>query len=80
MPLVQIKGVAGFLSIEQKQELIRRVTDAVVAVEGEGLRPVTWVIVEDVPSGTWGVAGQPLTTVAMQQLAAPSCCGAPHPA
>lgn len=75
MPLVQIKGVAGFLSIEQKQELIRRVTDAVVAVEGEGLRPVTWVIVEDVPSGTWGVAGQPVTTEAMQRMAAPSCCG-----
>lgn len=80
MPLVQIKGVAGFLSIEQKQELIRRVTDAVVAVEGEGLRSVTWVIVEDVPSGTWGVAGQPVTTEAMQQMAAPSCCGATHPA
>lgn len=80
MPLVQIKGVAGFLSIEQKQELIRRVTDAVVAMEGEGLRPVTWVIVEDVPSGTWGVAGQPVTTEAMQQMAAPRCCGATHPA
>lgn len=39
MPLVQIKGVGGYLSLEQKQEIIRKVTDAVVSVEGEGLRP-----------------------------------------
>ncbi|MDI1309270.1 MAG: 4-oxalocrotonate tautomerase family protein [Methylotenera sp.] len=69
MPLVQIKGVSGFLNIEQKQELIRRVTDAVVSVEGEGLRPVTWVIIEDIPSGAWGVAGQPVTTEALQKMA-----------
>lgn len=43
MPLVQIKGVSGYLNIEQKQELIRRVTEAVVSVVGVGLRPVTWV-------------------------------------
>lgn len=69
MPLVQIKGVSGFLSTEQKQELIRRVTDAVVSVEGEGLRPVTWGIVEDVPSGAWGVAGQGVTTEMLRQMA-----------
>ncbi len=51
MPLVQIKGVADYLTAAQKQELISRVTDAVVAVEGEGLRPVTWVIIEDVQPG-----------------------------
>ncbi len=49
MPLAQLKGLSGYLSMEQKQELIRKVTDAIVSVEGEGLRPVTWVIVEDVP-------------------------------
>ncbi|MGD9805065.1 MAG: 4-oxalocrotonate tautomerase family protein [Hyphomicrobiaceae bacterium] len=41
MPLVQIKGVGRYLTIEQKQEMIRRVTDAVLSVEGEGLRSVT---------------------------------------
>jgi len=64
MPLVQIKGVEGYLTKEQKADLIRRVTDAVVAVEGEGLRPVTWVLVEDVPDGQWGVGGQ-LASAAM---------------
>jgi len=41
MPLVQIKGISGYLSLQQKQEIISKVTDAIVAVEGEGLRPVT---------------------------------------
>jgi len=61
MPLVQIKGIEGYLNLEQKQELIRKVTDAVVSVEGEGLRPVTWVIFEDVEPGAWGVGGQTVT-------------------
>ncbi|MCQ8104009.1 4-oxalocrotonate tautomerase family protein [Methylomonas sp. SURF-2] len=68
MPLVQIKGISGYLSLEQKQEIISKVTDAVVSVEGEGLRPVTWVLIEDVASGEWGVGGQPVTTDALRSM------------
>lgn len=71
MPLVQITGVAGYLTLEQKQDLIRLVTDAVVAVEGEGLRPVTWVTIQDVPTGAWGVGGQAVTAEALRDLATP---------
>ncbi len=70
MPLAQIKGINGFLSTEQKQQIIRGVTDAIVAVEGEGMRPVTWVIIEDVNSGEWGIAGEPVTTEAARKMAA----------
>lgn len=69
MPLVQIKGVSGYLSLEQKRELIQRVTDAVLAVEGEGLRPVTWVTIEDVPTGGWGVGGTPVTADDLRLMA-----------
>ncbi|MDD2686064.1 MAG: 4-oxalocrotonate tautomerase family protein [Gallionella sp.] len=68
MPLVQIKGVSGYLTLEQKQEIIRKVTDAVVSVEGEGLRQVTWVLIEDVASGAWGVGGHPVTTEALRAM------------
>lgn len=68
MPLVQITGVGGYLTLEQKQELIRKVTDAVVSVEGEGLRPVTWVIVQDVAAGAWGVGGKPVTDTDLRAL------------
>lgn len=70
MPLVQIKGIEGHLSLEQKQDLIRRVTEAVVSVEGEGVRPVTWIIVEDVTSGAWGVGGQAISSEAFRRMAA----------
>ena len=70
MPLAQIKGISGFLSTEQKQEIIRRVTDTIVSVEGEGMRPITWVIIEDVNSGEWGVAGEPVTTEMIRDMAA----------
>jgi 4-oxalocrotonate tautomerase len=68
MPLVQIKGISGYLSLEQKQEIISKVTDAIVSVEGEGLRPVTWVLIEDVASGQWGVGGQAVTTDAIRAM------------
>ncbi|MCK9623002.1 MAG: 4-oxalocrotonate tautomerase family protein [Methylobacter sp.] len=68
MPLVQIKGISGYLSLQQKQEIISKVTDAIVSVEGEGLRPVTWVIIEDVASGQWGVGGQAVTTEAIRAM------------
>ncbi len=69
MPLVQIKGVGGYLSLGQKQEIIKKVTDAIVSVEGEGLRPVTWVTIEDVNPGEWGVGGQPVTDDDLRKMA-----------
>ena len=52
MPLVQIKLIEGVFAPDQKQEMIERVTDAMVSVEGENMRPLTWVLVqEDVKSG-----------------------------
>jgi len=68
MPLVQVKGVSGYLTTEQKPEIISKLTDAVVSVEGEGLRPVTWVIIEDVDSGEWGVGGEAMTTDMLEQM------------
>ncbi|MEX5282988.1 tautomerase family protein [Nitrospira tepida] len=64
-----MERLSGYLSAEQKAELIRKVTDAIVSVEGEGLRPVTWVIIEGVPSRDWGVGGTPVTTEALKHMA-----------
>jgi 4-oxalocrotonate tautomerase len=41
--------------------MISRLTDTMVDIEGEALRPVTWVVVEEVKSGDWGVGGTGLT-------------------
>jgi len=70
MPLVNVKLISGVFSSTQKQEMIRKLTDAMVSIEGENMRQVTWVVVEEVASGDWGIGGQPLTTGDVKALAA----------
>lgn len=70
MPLIQVKLIEGVFSEVQKREIIRKLTDAMVAIEGENLRPVTWVIVEEVKSGDWGIGGNGLTATDVKALAA----------
>jgi 4-oxalocrotonate tautomerase len=68
MPMVTVKLIEGVFTPEQKQEMIRKVTDTMVEIEGENLRPVTWVLVEEVRSGDWGIAGNGLTTADVHAL------------
>jgi 4-oxalocrotonate tautomerase len=59
--------------------MIRKITDTMVDIEGENLRPVTWVLVEEVRSGDWGIAGNGLTTAdvhALQRQDQPAAAGA----
>lgn len=69
MPAVTVKVIEGVFSAAQKQEMIRKVTDAVVSVEGENLRPATWVVIEEIRSGDWGMRGNPVTTEAVKAMA-----------
>jgi 4-oxalocrotonate tautomerase len=68
MPFVNVKLIEGVFSPKQKQEIVRRLTDTMVDIEGENMRQVTWVVVEEVKSGDWGIAGQPLTTEDVKTL------------
>jgi 4-oxalocrotonate tautomerase len=70
MPLIQVKLIEDVFTPAQKKEIVTKLTDAMVAIEGENMRPVTWVIVEDVRSGDWGIGGMPMTTDAVRALAA----------
>jgi 4-oxalocrotonate tautomerase len=70
MPLIQVKVIEGVFSDEQKRDMVQKLTDAMVSVEGENMRPVTWVVIEDVKSGQWAIGGNPLTTADVKNLAA----------
>jgi 4-oxalocrotonate tautomerase len=70
MPFVNVKVIEGVFSAAQKQDIVRKVTDAMVEVEGENMRPVTWVVVEEVASGDWGIGGNPMHTSDVKALAA----------
>ena len=70
MPLVQVKLIEGVFSHDQKQEIVTRLTETMVDIEGEAMRPVTWVTVEEVASGEWGIGGKCLTTQDVKDLQA----------
>lgn len=62
MPLIRATLVEHVITPEQKQELISRITDAVVSVYGENMRPHTWVLIDEIRSGEFGVGGHGFTT------------------
>jgi 4-oxalocrotonate tautomerase len=70
MPLVNVKLIEGVFSDSQKREMVEKLTDAMVSIEGENLRKVTWVLIEEVKSGDLGIGGKPLTTEDVKVLAA----------
>ena len=70
MPFVNVKLIKGVFTPEQKQEIIAKVTDTMVGIEGESMRQVTWVTVDEVESGDWGMGGHCLTTQDVKALQA----------
>jgi 4-oxalocrotonate tautomerase len=69
MPLVTIDVIKDVFTPKQKQDLIRKVTDAMVAVEGEAMRGVTWVRIQEIQQGDWGIGGQMLTAADVHAMA-----------
>ncbi len=70
MPFINVKVIEGVFDASQKRKIVEKLTDAMVAIEGENMRSVTWCVVEEVRSGDWGIAGTPLTTADVKNLAA----------
>ena len=70
MPLVTIDVIKDVFTPAQKKELISRVTEAMIQVEGENLRSVTWVRLNEFESGDWAIGGKALRSADVQALAA----------
>jgi 4-oxalocrotonate tautomerase len=68
MPLVDVQLIEGVFNTAQKQDMIRKITDAMVEIEGEAMRGLTWVRVHEVASGNWGIGGKGLTTADVKAL------------
>lgn len=68
MPLITVKLIEGVFSEGQKKQMASELTEAMVAIEGESMRSVTWVVIEEVKSGQWAIGGQPLTTADVHAL------------
>jgi 4-oxalocrotonate tautomerase len=68
MPLITVHLIENVFTPEEKVEMITRLTDTMVAIEGEAMRSVTWVKIEEVPEGQWGIGGQALTARMVHQI------------
>jgi 4-oxalocrotonate tautomerase len=68
MPLITVKVIENVFTPKQKQEIIEKLTESMIRIEGENLRPYTVVLVEDVKEGDWGVGGKTLTASQVHKL------------
>lgn len=68
MPLVTIDVIKDVFTTAQKHDLIDKVTEAMIEVEGEALRPVTWVRIKEVEQGDWAVGGQRLNAATVHAM------------
>mgnify|MGYP001218857514 CR=1 FL=1 len=69
MPLVTIDVIKDVFTPTQKQQLIDKVTEAMIAVEGESMRPVTWVRISEFEGGDWAIGGKGLKAAAVHAMA-----------
>jgi 4-oxalocrotonate tautomerase len=70
MPLINVKLIEGVFTPAQKQQMVRKLTDAMVSIEGENMRAATVTIIEEVKSGDWGFGGKPISTKDVKAMAA----------
>ncbi len=77
MPLVNVRLIEGVFTQEQKREMIHRLTETMVEIEGENLRPVTWVVIDEVKGGDWGIGGNALTAADVHALQGKAPAGVP---
>jgi 4-oxalocrotonate tautomerase len=70
MPLLNVKLLEGVFTPAQKKDMIRKLTDTMVSIEGEQMRALTLVVIEEVKSGDWGIGGTSYTTADVKAVAA----------
>jgi len=68
MPLVNVQIIENVFTPKQKQEIIEKITDVMVAIEGEALRELTWVKIDEVKEGNWGIGGKALRAEDVHRL------------
>lgn len=68
MPLIDVNVIKNVFNAEQKKEIIEKITNTMVEIEGESLRNVTWVRIREVNEGDWAIGGQQLTASAVHSM------------
>lgn len=69
MPLVTIDVIKDVFTADEKRRMIANVTEALIVVEGEAMRPVTWVRIMEVEQGDWAIGGKLLGAADVHAMA-----------
>ena len=72
MPFIDIRVIEGVFTPDEQRELIERVSEAVIAVEGEGLRASTHTVVTETPNGSWAIGGRAMTATDVKAKRTPA--------
>jgi 4-oxalocrotonate tautomerase len=68
LPLINVRLIEGVFDEDEKQQMIEKLTDAMVDIEGENMRGVTWVVIDEVKSGDWGMGGRSVSAGNVRSL------------
>lgn len=68
MPLITVKLIEDVFTPQQKRQMIEKLTETMIEIEGENLRSHTLVIIEDIKQGDWAVGGKTMTAKDVHQL------------
>ncbi len=68
MPLVNIEVIENVFTPAQKKEMIEKVTETMISIEGEALRPYTLVKIDEVKDGNWSFGGKIVTASDARRL------------
>src|SRR5580692_6097295 len=72
MPFINVKVIEGVFTAEQKREIAERLSETMIDIEGESMREVTMVVIDETKSEDWAIGGRCLSTEAVRALAAQS--------
>lgn len=68
MPLIDVHVIKDVFNQAQKKEIIEKITNTMVEIEGEALRGVTWVRIRETNEGDWAIGGHQLTAAAIHNM------------
>ncbi len=75
MPFVNVQTIKGMMNSEQKKELLRRMTDLIVEIEGNGdpeFRRSVWIRIDEHEPEQWSLGGiQPTSEIIAAKSASP---------
>jgi 4-oxalocrotonate tautomerase len=72
MPFINVKVIEGVFTAEQKREIAERLSETMIDIEGESMRDVTMVVIDETKSEDWAIGGRCMSAEDVRALAAQS--------